>query len=634
MIRLSIEDGRLMLEATADDLAPRHESQLAFWGFAAGSSENRFVCSMGSGRGLVDKVVSYLASFDLAVDLDESVRTAVAASVDATEVLRAARKYGRAFKEGQHKPKDSQKFLAFLESRVPRRLKEHQRKAALHLIAVGNAANFSVPGSGKTSVVLTVFQWLRETGLIDALFVVGPPACFGPWRTEYKETLGRSPAHAILAGGDIEERRAEYLVNRQSVKDLYLTSFQTLQRDVDHVRRLFEQQDVRFFLVIDEAHYIKRIDGAWAVAVLEVASLADRRCILTGTPFPRSFTDAFNLFDVLWPAVSPITPTDRTRIAVFSEHGHVDEAVEIMNDSVGPLFYRVRKEDLGLAPQQFHEPTLVLMKEHERFVYDSIVGKIQAATQEDYFRDLDAVMHLRRGRMMRLRQCLSYTALLGSAIVDYEEDLLGGPMSVADIVQHYDDLETPGKLDVLSELVRKLWEEGEKVVVWSNFVRTLEKIGSTLRGLGIGVRLIYGATPTYAANVDDEMTREGFIREFLQTDSGIDVLVANPAACAESISLHKACSHAIYYDLSYNCAQYLQSLDRIHRIGGSEETVAHYEFLQYADTIDSDILDNLRQKANRMSRIIDKEYPIYGLDMFTFDEDIEAYERIFRGQRV
>ena len=55
-----------------------------------------------------------------------------------------------------------------------------------------------------------------------------------------------------------------------------------------------------------------------------------------------------------------------------------------------------------------------------------------------------------------------------------------------DIVRHYDDHETSGKLDVLSELVRKLWSEGEKIVVWSNFVRTLEKIESTLSDLGRG----------------------------------------------------------------------------------------------------------------------------------------------------
>ncbi len=112
--------------------------------------------------------------------------------------------------------------------------------------------------------------------------------------------------------------------------------------------------------------------------------------------------------------------------------------------------------------------------------------------------------------------------------------------------------------------------------------------------------------------------------------SGLDILIANPAACAESISLHKTCHNAIYYDLTYNCAQYLQSLDRIHRVGGSETIEANYFFLQYENSIDQDILNNLRRKADRMSRIIDEDYRIYSLDMFDDeDEEINAYNRLF-----
>ena len=77
----------------------------------------------------------------------------------------------------------------------------------------------------------------------------------------------------------------------------------------------------------------------------------------------------------------------------------------------------------------------------------------------------------------------------------------------------------------------------------------------------------------------------------MDPSSGLDVLIANPAAFAESVSLHKTCKHAIYYDLSYNCAQFLQSLDRTHRVGGSEEIESHYYFLQYKNSIDVDILD-------------------------------------------
>jgi len=93
--------------------------------------------------------------------------------------------------------------------------------------------------------------------------------------------------------------------------------------------------------------------------------------------------------------------------------------------------------------------------------------------------------------------------------------------------------------------------------------------------------------------------------------------------------LHKTCFHAIYYDLSYNCAQYLQSLDRIHRVGGSEINQANYYFLQYKDTIDFDIRDNLENKAKKMYEVIEEEYDIYSLDMFDDSDEIQAYERLF-----
>jgi len=273
------------------------------------------------------------------------------------------------------------------------------------------------------------------------------------------------------------------------------------------------------------------------------------------------------------------------------------------------------------------------MNKHERLVYDSILDRIKEVSQSDYLRDMDLLMRLRRGRMMRLRQCLSYTALLGSAVAEYKEDLLEENFSVADIIMRYDELETPGKLQFLLPLIRDLLACGEKVVIWSNFVRTLELIRDKASGLGHQVRLIYGATPIQRVRITDELTREEIIREFVTPESGVDILVANPAACAESISLHKACSHAIYYDLSYNCAQYLQSLDRIHRVGGSENKTAHYDFLQYEDTIDDDILANVQAKAERMSDVIDQAYAIYSLDMFAEHEELEAYERLFGDSR-
>ncbi len=629
MIRLFTECNRLVIQVEEGDLAPRHESQLTFWGFDFDATQNRFISPPDEIGALIPKVVAYLNQFNCSFMVATETQSFLERHEAAESALAGALSSGKEFKSGSLDVSKAKDFLAYLEKEIPRRLKEHQYKAALHLLSVQNGANFSVPGSGKTTVVLTVFHRLRLQGIVDSLFVVGPPACFGPWRVEYKETLGHSPTYEILAGGDVDERRTKYHVNQNSAYDMYLTTFQTLQRDWEQVRILFEQQGVKFYFVVDEAHYIKQIDGVWANAVLTVAQHATRRAILTGTPFPRSFSDAFNLFDFLWPEYSPIPSAKRHRMALLTEKNRLPEAAEILDNAIGPLFYRVRKADLGLAPQEFHPPIQVKMKKNERLVYDSILDRIREVSQSDYFRNIELLRRLRRGRMMRLRQCLSYTALLGSAVSEYSENLLGGDLSLADVIRKYDELETPGKIDSLIPIVRDLLDSGEKVVIWSNFVRTLELIRTRTCELGHQVRLIYGATPIHKVSVSDELTREEIIQEFVHPESGVNVLVANPAACAESISLHKACSYAIYYDLSYNCAQYLQSLDRIHRVGGSENKPANYFFLQYEDSIDDDILANVRAKAENMSQIIDQDYAIYSMDMFAEDEELEAYERIF-----
>ena len=48
-------------------------------------------------------------------------------------------------------------------------------------------------------------------------------------------------------------------------------------------------------------------------------------------------------------------------------------------------------------------------------------------------------------------------------------------------------------------------------------------------------------------------------------------LVANYASCAEGISLHHVCHDAIYVDRSFQADQYLQSIDRICRLGNNNE---------------------------------------------------------------
>ena len=69
-------------------------------------------------------------------------------------------------------------------------------------------------------------------------------------------------------------------------------------------------------------------------------------------------------------------------------------------------------------------------------------------------------------------------------------------------------------------------------------------------------------------NGDEELnTRKYKIKKFKDPNSNCMTLVANYASCAEGISLHHVCHDAIYIDRSFQADQYLQSIDRICRLG-------------------------------------------------------------------
>ncbi len=606
-------------------------AQLSFWDFKK-QEDGSYALSTKEASLMLGKILDYFNSENLSYTLTpeaqelQNKRVAIA-----SEFLKRKGELDD-FKNGKFDKAAFQNFTNFLSENLTRTLKDHQKKSAFHLYLARNGANFSVPGSGKTTVVLSVFEKLRSEGIVDTLFVIGPPASFGPWKAEFESTLGRKPNFKILAGGDRHSRSIEYYPNDKTKAELYLSTFQTVLKDQDEVLRFLASKHINAFLVVDEAHYMKRLSGNWANAILRLASSASVRCVLTGTPLPRSYSDVFNLFDFLWPNNKPISEAEQHTIVMYEKEKKTEEIKRILDKTVGPLFYRVRKADLNLTKPVFHEPTLIEMNKHERKIYDAIENKIRAQSTLDDIHDFDLVLKLRRGRLMRLRQASSYIGLLKGSIEGYQEALYDPASDIGKFIFSYDEYERPAKLEHLISFLKTLKEQGEKVIIWSNFLGTIELIRRTLQEEGLNAKVITGSTPVEQESVSEADTREKIRNEFVDPDSGLDILIANPAACAESISLHTTCHHAVYYDLSYNCAQYLQSLDRIHRVGGSENILAHYHFLQYKDTIDEDIKASLDRKAKQMSEVIDQDYAVYAWDADE-DDDITAYERILSRKR-
>ncbi|MDD5362086.1 MAG: DEAD/DEAH box helicase [Ignavibacteria bacterium] len=604
------------------------KSQLFFWGFEYDFRTDIYMVRFT--QQLFLKIIRYFDNEQLKYELGNKAKK-YSNDVDLMNIkFQNKKEVVRQFKSGKYNKLHFADFREFVARHIKRSLKIHQLKAAYHLYILENGANFSVPGSGKTSVVLTVYEKLRIEGKVNTLFVVGPPSCFGPWKVEFEETLGRKPDFKILAGIDKNDRKNLYYDVYENKSELYLTSYHSLFADQKEIAHFLRQKSIKAFFVVDEAHYMKQLNGNWANAVLRQALKVNYRCILTGTPMPKSYTDVFNLFDFLWPNENPITQEDKTLITYNEKIGNKNNAKLILNNSISPLFYRVRKSDLKLTPQNYCAPDMINMSKYERKIYDAIYNKIKDYSKKDYFQNIDFVNKLGRGRIIRLRQTVSYPKLLNTAVDDYIENLFEDMTDLKNLINNYDKYEIPAKIKYLIKRVKQLQKKKLKVVIWSNFIGSLKLIEKHLKNEGYYCKKIYGGTPIAVMAYKEEDTREKIRDEFVDPHSGLDILIANPAACAESISLHKTCHNAIYYDLSYNCAQYLQSLDRIHRVGGSENVEANYYYLQYTDTIDSDIKYNLDLKKRKMYEIIEEDFPIYSLDMFESDSDAEAYKRLFK----
>jgi superfamily II DNA or RNA helicase len=628
-LKLFIKNNNIVLQGV-NNLKQYQLSQLQYFGYETIGSDI-LKPSVTIDVDLI-KLMDYLKEESVSVDIAPEVNSMLDELSKGKEIVSSYIEIAKNIKDGNFIKEDFFSFTSFLDT-LPRKLKQHQIKSAFHLYSIKNGANFSVPGSGKTSVVLSVYEKLRKDNLCNILFVIGPPACFQPWKNEFKETLGREPGSIILSGGNITQRKSEYYKSIEITKELYLCTFHTALNDSQDIVKFLSQRSIKAFVVIDEAHYIKQVGGSWANALMDIGKHAIFKCTLTGTPIPKSYKDAFNLFDFLWNENSPLSESDKIQIEIWEKKKKFDPAKQLLQEKIGPLFYRVRKKDLGLLEPCFHAPVLVKMNAYEEKVYKYIRSRILELSQDDYFKNEEILNKLWKGRMIRLRQAISYPKLLNSVNDGYDENLLEDT-DLRNTLKNYDNLEVPGKLEKLTAMVNELLDRDQKVLIWSNFIGTLELLKTHFLRLNRRCELIYGKTPRRKEDeveLSEEKTREDIRDEFIDPESGLNVLIANPAACAESISLHKTCFNAIYYDLSYNCAQYLQSLDRIHRVGGSEVNQANYYFLQYKNSIDQDIKRSLDAKANKMYELIEKDYVIYNLDLYDEDisDDIDAYKRLF-----
>lgn len=516
-----------------------------------------------------------------------------------------------------------QKFDQFqrtLKGRLARSLYPLQLLSAFHMAFAQNVCNFSVPGSGKTSIVYGAYAYLNSLSYedpkyVDKLLVIGPLSSFAPWENEYRDCFGKV-VNSFRISGNNEVTRDGKLEHLYSSKPSELTLIfhggvdGYLSDIIDFLKRN------KTMVVVDEAHRIKNPEGVWGQSVTEISQHAISRIVLTGTPVPNGYQDVYNLYKFIYPfRFKEILQFHYQNLEDMTKNSLPKSArVQRLKENISPFFIRIKKKDLNLPP--IYEKIIpVNMNVIQREIYDFIESEYIPSFQKDSSATAKDVLN--RARLIRLRQASTNPSLLLRPLqesleefdpdykITQDTDEYVDDSEFIEKIKNYPSRETPEKfLEILQLINSDILPNGGKVIVWTIFVQNAEELQLYLEKNKIASRLLIG-------KIDQEQ-REVTIEKFNNPNNlEFQVVIANPFSVAESISLHRGCHNAIYLERDYNCSNFLQSKDRIHRVGLPQSQETNYYYFISKNSIDEVINSRLRLKIERMEEIINDEIPLF-----------------------
>ncbi|MGX1030297.1 DEAD/DEAH box helicase [Streptomyces ambofaciens] len=447
-------------------------------------------------------------------------------------------------------------------------LSEFQCRDIAKLLSLQHGANFSVPGAGKTRVALAVYAAQKAAGRVRRLLVVCPKSAYESWRYETAECLIH-PLRINVLDGSLDQWAEVLVVN-----------YERLDRSLSMLAGWLKSAPS--MIILDEAHRMKLgARGTYGAACMALGPLAARRLILTGTPAPNGSRDLENLLGFVWPGHG-----QRTVVQAVAG-GDLAHASTVLR----PLFTRTTKHELGLPPVQLGLRFVDMPPLHDE-IYTAIVGGERSGAAREDLSSLGKTA-------LRLLMAATSPALLLEGGSRYEPLAYQLPPmeipegdSLYSLMQNLPDYELSPKYQEAVAIIAENAAQGRKTLVWTTFVRSLTTLQRMLEKYSPAV--VYGGTPD----------REEQIRRFRE-DPGCMVLISNPATLGEGISLHHVCHDAVYVDRDFMAGRFLQSLDRIHRLGLAPGTETRVTVLAVRNSVDEVVAASLERKLEFMGRILD-----------------------------
>lgn len=429
-------------------------------------------------------------------------------------------------------------------------------------------------GLGKTKQVIDIAVAKKlQKGYKHCLIICGVNGLKWNWQNEVKihsdesaYILGQRIVRNKITIGSTADKFTD--VKKLSANPSYfiITNIETLRDDdtAEALKKACASGEIGM-IAFDECHKAKNPLSQQGKGILKLQ--ADTMIAMTGTPL---MNQPFDLYIILkWLGY------EKHAFGAFKKHyadyggyggyevigyKNLDELQERLNE----IMLRRKKEEVLDLPEKTYIDEYVEMSAKQKKIYDEVTADIKM--------NIDQIKMASNplAELIRMRQATGYTGILSSTIQE------------------------SAKLDRMEELVEEAVENGQKVVIFSNWTQITDVVFERLYK-NYKVMQITGDTP--------DNLRQQIVNEFQKDANSVcDVLVGTAGAMGTGLTLTNG-TVEIFMDEPWNMALKEQCVDRCHRIGQKNNLTIYT--LMCKDTIDQRIHELVEKKGAMADALVD-----------------------------
>ena len=408
----------------------------------------------------------------------------------------------------------------------------HQMEAIEFLRGKKNVPLFDEQGLGKSKIVIDALCCDLQDNVVDSVLIICKKGLLDTWQREVSK---HSHLQSTVLSGSKRLRGRSFM----HFNHFYLTGYEAFVSEFKRIERFLRLR--RFAIVLDESQKIKNPDSKVTRAIFQIKELTAKRIIITGTPIANKPEDLWSQFYFLdgGKTLGTDFTTFKKTFGIRFKGEEVLEKYEpkmaLLRGLVTQVAMRRMKNILEL-PEKVYRDELVRLSSSQRQMYERAKTDLLLEIKDVDGRVIEEKIDNYLVKLLRLTQIASNPALLCDSYV-----------------------EIPAKFLVLDRILKEIITVGEKAIVWTSFRQNIRSLRRRYKEYG--ALMIFGDV-----KIED---RTKTVEKFMSIDKN-KILIANPSAAKEGLTLTSA-NHAIYLDRTFKMDDYIQSQDRIHRIGQAKK---------------------------------------------------------------